>query len=127
MSAIKRFGEEVSVLVGDEGELTKRSKGIASIAMCLCANEGLKKGDFTDKNQEFVEIVKTSKKLYEDPEFYRTEKASKELLAQIAYDALERLPNKTEMDEIRMAALRVRFPFMISSTRVSKNGPNNLS
>ena len=112
MSAIKRFSEEVSALVGDGGELTQRSQGIACIAMLLCADKKIKRNNLTDKNPEFIKIVKNSEKLWNNHKFFVAEETISQHLEKVAYDALMRIPDNTEVEELKILALKIRYPFI---------------
>jgi hypothetical protein len=65
MGAMKRFAEEVSVIVGDGGEITERVLEIGQMAMNLSYKRGLKRGEHKDDNPEFIKIVKDCQARYE--------------------------------------------------------------
>lgn len=62
MSAIKRFVEEVSCIIGRDGKITDLVGRVTNEAIKKCNKAGLKMGEHTSQNPKFVEIVKESRR-----------------------------------------------------------------
>lgn len=59
MGMVKRFAEEVSVVLGDEGELTGFSMRVAEKAMSEAQKHGIGGVKVDSDNEEFIEFIRT--------------------------------------------------------------------
>ena len=59
MSLIKRFLEEVSVVIGDQGEINQKVMDIGEVALPRLMKKNIQK-PWDDTNPQFVKVVKES-------------------------------------------------------------------